>query len=613
MTQGFRASQFIYTYGPGSILEGQNGPRMVLSANQGLFHPKSAFKVIDNYRINDERMSKNLLNGNNIYRLPNNAEEGMRDDEAIYLTNAFPLWNLCINANGHTAGNYVLYQGNECPVCHHAGGGREAIRFVRACKNGHLDEIDWNYLVHRSSKENHAQHYLYNAGAGSISDIRISCPTCGVEKEFGKEYYGESPCSGRFPERERHGGNPARNFGSCNAPMKILQRNAANIRLSKILTLLSIKSSGSALHNIFQRHEIAYGLGPLKDADALPKDMPALEKFLDGLVNRETIKKITKDEIMKHDWEAIKPIMNQVTEPIPSMTYSELILDEFKELMKGSNDGIPAVKSSRDEVYFEMIPQYNRKFTCENGTTLRVCPVTKLSTISVQTGYSREPTIDDTENAQEGHVVNYSDDPGERFRDTNNKTTVWYPGVINRGEGLFIRLDENDGWHKDLRGNASSKWLDSFENGMYPKYLFRDETSKEETDPLFVWWHSLSHLLIRAIGEDSGFSSASVRERVYVERKGDRARGGILLYATQAGADGSLGGLLALAPYLDRMLEIAFDKLRSCSGDPLCIETNFETNNVNGACCFGCMMNSETSCEHRNLWLDRHILLDNMP
>jgi hypothetical protein len=74
-----------------------------------------------------------------------------------------------------------------------------------------------------------------------------------------------------------------------------------------------------------------------------------------------------------------------------------------------------------------------------------------------------------------------------------------------------------------------------------------------------------------------------------------------------------MGGLLALAPYFNRMLEIALDQLASCSGDPLCIEKKFKTGDINGACCFGCTMNSETSCEYRNMWLDRHVLLENMP
>ena len=195
------------------------------------------------------------------------------------------------------------------------------------------------------------------------------------------------------------------------------------------------------------------------------------------------------------------------------------------------------------------------------------------------------------------------------------KSTTWYPGVMNQGEGLFIRLDADDGWHGDLGGGECPKWAESYLAGdKYPNYLLRDEKSYDEIHPVFVWWHTLSHLLIRAIGEDAGFSSASIRERVYFENdKKGRVRGGIILYATQAGADGSMGGLLELAPYFNRMLEIALDQLASCSGDPLCIEKKFKTGDINGACCFGCTMNSETSCEYRNMWLDRHVLLENMP
>ena len=74
-----------------------------------------------------------------------------------------------------------------------------------------------------------------------------------------------------------------------------------------------------------------------------------------------------------------------------------------------------------------------------------------------------------------------------------------------------------------------------------------------------------------------------------------------------------LGGLTALVPYFDRMLEMAFDQLDTCSGDPLCLEAKFShPRKVNGAACYGCAMNSETSCEHRNMWLDRHVLMGNV-
>jgi hypothetical protein len=100
---------------------------------------------------------------------------------------------------------------------------------------------------------------------------------------------------------------------------------------------------------------------------------------------------------------------------------------------------------------------------------------------------------------------------------------------------------------------------------------------------------------------------------VYLETGGDRVRGSILLYATQPGSEGTLGGLIALVPFLGSILKRCFQMLRSCSGDPLCDDNKFANGSYNGAACYACLLISETSCEHRNMWLDRHVLGENQP
>ena len=80
---------------------------------------------------------------------------------------------------------------------------------------------------------------------------------------------------------------------------------------------------------------------------------------------------------------------------------------------------------------------------------------------------------------------------------------------------------------------------------------------------LSVWWHTLSHRLLRALSIDSGYSSAAIRERVYLRMEpGGAARGGLLLYTVQPGGDGTLGGLIGLVPTLDRVLASALRDLR---------------------------------------------------
>ena len=125
--------------------------------------------------------------------------------------------------------------------------------------------------------------------------------------------------------------------------------------------------------------------------------------------------------------------------------------------------------------------------------------------------------------------------------------------------------------------------------------------------------HTLSFLLTRTTGEEASYSPASIRERFYFEPRGGMYRGGILLYAAQPGSEGTLGGLIGRVPHMGTILGAALKKAASCSGDPLCGEARFRSGGYNGASCYACLMTSEMSCEHRNMWLYRHVLLDNPP
>ena len=145
---------------------------------------------------------------------------------------------------------------------------------------------------------------------------------------------------------------------------------------------------------------------------------------------------------------------------------------------------------------------------------------------------------------------------------------------------------------------------------VYPETLFRERTERAELDPVFVWWHTLSHLLIRSVALDSGYSGASIRERIYTQTIGGLVQGGLIIYTVQQGADGSLGGLISMVPRLERIFRRIAAEAGRCSNDPLCGANRVKPGSVSGSSCYACLLLSETSCEHRNMWLDRMVLLD---
>jgi hypothetical protein len=74
-----------------------------------------------------------------------------------------------------------------------------------------------------------------------------------------------------------------------------------------------------------------------------------------------------------------------------------------------------------------------------------------------------------------------------------------------------------------------------------------------------------------------------------------------------------MGGLIAQTrpKNLLSLIQSALRRATICNSDPLCWESEgqglFE---LNFASCFSCSLVSETSCEHRNIYLDRRILVD---
>src|SRR5947209_8653959 len=93
--QSIRPSQFITTYGPGSILEGPDGPRIIYSLERwGIFNPQSGRRASD-FDITDDRVSTALLQGARVVALPTNAQLGLPDSQEIYETGSFPEWSLC--------------------------------------------------------------------------------------------------------------------------------------------------------------------------------------------------------------------------------------------------------------------------------------------------------------------------------------------------------------------------------------------------------------------------------------------------------------------------------------------------------------------------------------
>lgn len=605
MTQHIRLSQFVHTYGPGAILESADGPRIIPMPEIGLFTQQSG-RQPDLVEVSHQRMSRGLLDGARIFRLPSNPELGESERRWVYATRAFPEWSLCLNVPGHPGRYAVLYRASVCPACQRVGQSRrhESIRFVMACSEGHLDDVDWNYLVHRNARacQNRTRYLEWHGGGGSLAGVKITCPECSTSETLGRAYGQDWPCSGRSPERELIGTPPARPR-RCRSAARILQRQATNLRIPELRALFTIPPIATALHNLLQSGAVIGVLTGLEAGGVL--NAGSLRHALQTLVSHRRVSQDTADAIMMHPWPEVLQAIRDVLTPGP-VDFEGLLREEFSALRRAATLGYPPVTSPppHSRLLFDVDRTQTQQVLGPSGHRLRITPIQRLQTVTVQVGFRRE--VSGGAAGRVAHLVDVSfqDAAGDR----------WYPGAEFLGEGLFITLDDEEGWHFPLVGSDAAIWGRQ-QASDFPETVFRLPSVTEELHPVFIWWHTLAHLLIRALAIDAGYSSSSIRERVYLEREPQtgRARGGIVLYATQPGSEGSLGGLLALAPHFHTILNRAVELARACSNDPLCEEQRVQAGATSGSACYGCVLASETSCEHRNLWLDRLLFLANLP
>jgi hypothetical protein len=125
--------------------------------------------------------------------------------------------------------------------------------------------------------------------------------------------------------------------------------------------------------------------------------------------------------------------------------------------------------------------------------------------------------------------------------------------------------------------------------------------------------------LMQEIALDCGYPASSLKERVYAlssSRGGEFDRCGLLIYTASADAQGTLGGLVGVAPRFSNILAAALRRAEICSNDPICADHEPDNRSgdraTHGAACHGCLLIAETSCESRNLFLDRALLVPTM-
>ena len=191
---------------------------------------------------------------------------------------------------------------------------------------------------------------------------------------------------------------------------------------------------------------------------------------------------------------------------------------------------------------------------------------------------------------------------GQRIYNEPVEKVYSLPANQSLGEGLFFEFNMD----------AVNRWLTSHLDLLKSRYDQPEgeigKALKGEMEqygaPKFYLLHTFSHIIMKELEFSCGYPTASLQERLYYS---DRMCG-VLIYTTD-GAEGSMGGLVwqGQPRLIERIIKNAINNAKECSSDPLCWENEDQ---LNLAACFSCCLVSETSCEKRNLGLDRRALVD---
>jgi hypothetical protein len=575
-----RRSQVITTWGPGALLD-----LPLYSVIVGSL--ESWPKVGELEEIDEPRLSRKLqaMTGVTLPRLyapPADSNDPQERPQGIGIRR-FPLWFLVQEEGGgkeepSRSRRLVHRKALDEKTWRFDGHRVVPTRFVRACKNGHVDDLDWKWFVHGSESTCFKQLWLDEQGtSGDLADITVRCE-CGKRRSMfdASELPNLGICQGARPWIGPH----ARE--ECRQPSRLLIRTAANAYFPQVVSALSLPDHGSVLQIVIKELwddlSIVSSLEELTFLKKKPHITDRLEAFLD-------------EDVLA----AIRARMNGPAEERP---LKQVELDAILAVREGYGDDIPIDPN----FHARRLPERAWRQSPLSDGIESVIQLHRLREVMALTGFTRfEAVTPDIHGEYEPdvQVAQLAEEPR------------WFPAVENRGEGIFLRLRAAavNTW---LQREAVKERVDKLARG-HQGWLEEYKGASKRVFPggPYVLLHTLSHLLIQSLSIRCGYPSSSIRERIYADSASQCY--GLLLFTGSPDADGTLGGLVQQARHVEAHMEFALRMGALCSNDPVCAlhrpGDSLEKRWFHGAACHGCALVAETCCEMRNDYLDRALVV----
>lgn len=549
-----RRSQVVTTYGPGALIAVDDESFMVAGLDR--------WDVVDSDMVPERRLEQQL-HVHALY-LPPSETETFRSRRGLPVIR-FPLMHTCPECD--RLDWFWKLASDEKNVCGRCDRALVPSRFVVACANGHIDDFPYSRWVHegRAAEGDHRLKLTTSGTSASLRDILITC-SCGARRSldgaFDRRRIAEvTRCQGRRPwlgDQEE-----------CGSAVRTLQRGASNVWFSSVRSALSIPPWSDGVFQLLERYWLM--LKSVSDPDML-------RNILTGMGAALTAHGYDVEELIR------AVLARQAEEAGETPADAKTKSQEYDALLAG--------RAESDQ---------NQQFVAEpfsppqalGGFISQAVSVPRLREVRALVGFSRlQPASGDADGTEA--PLSRGDIP-------------WLPAIEVRGEGVFLVLDDDRlrAWE---RSAAVTERVDLINRNNARRAGDRGLPAPERVPARFVLIHSLAHALIEQMSLDAGYPAASLRERLYVSDN----MAGLLIYTASSDSAGSLGGLIAQTRP-DRLAALVLEALGRaawCSADPVCVEsTGAGADGLNLAACHACLLLPETSCEERNTFLDRGLLI----
>jgi hypothetical protein len=616
-----RRAQLIAPFGVGAMVIVPGGTSLIIGGLDYWFRQKGIDDNVDSqeYAFGEWRLQE-MLNVSH-FRLPPDFREPMRGQKVpnVGITVPafrFPTWHFCSDKNCRLLRSWPMYTKGtygriKCPECEKKKKTRYMFQvpFVAMCEHGHLQDFPWREWVHHEENPScNKDLRLKSTGSATLAGQRVECE-CGKSRTLAgitsATPSGNTTLSstlldgGQFLCRGKKSWLGPDSKESCSTPIRGSLRSAANLYYARVLSSIYLPKSEDAGS---QELEILLQSPPLSTLVSTFRDL--------GLNQPDRISAKLKEQYPR--------ILAEFTVADITNVVSQLLSDGSSDNQQ-SGSLVPtddAYTSFRRAEYSALITERSDKeLKIVKGDRLndpdiakffsQIMLVNKLRETRAFVGFTRI-LPEGQQGLPELQAMLWHEFPS--FADR------WLPANIVFGEGIFFEFNETilSAWEKRKEVIARVEPL----VGRYQKLQESKHLRDRPLGPRFILIHTFAHLVMNRLVFECGYSSAALRERLFVSNNPDASMGGVLIYTADGDSEGTMGGLVRMGKpeYIEPVIRRALEGAQWCSADPVCREMG-ELNgqgpdSCNLAACHNCALVPETACEEFNRFLDRGVIIN---